>query len=332
MNKELRDIIKEKAYTLGFSLVSFTDSKVSNEDIKSYENWLSKKLNADLAYMENKSPRKDLSEILQNVKSVITLATNYNKEESPLKKNHLKIAKYAYGRDYHKFIKKRLKELESFIKKLFPEIHTRSFVDAVPLLERAFAKKSGLGIIGKNSCLITKEFGTFVFLSEILCDINLGEDAAESGSRDFSVCGSCTQCIDSCPTKAIISPGVVDATRCIAYHTIENKGEIPKDIEEKIRKSKYLFGCDICQNVCPHNACKPYSNDPEIQAKIAGDQLEISKLSFIKNEEEFLETYKGSPLMRAKLKGIKRIINLHIKPSENKAQKRKTHPKDDSSI
>ncbi|MDX9970521.1 MAG: tRNA epoxyqueuosine(34) reductase QueG [Candidatus Gracilibacteria bacterium] len=334
MNKEIRELIKEKAMSLGFNLVSFTDPEISTQDIEAYEDWLSKKRNADLVYMENASPRKDISEILPGVKTIITLATSYNSEEKPLTPGNLKIAKYAHGRDYHKFIKKRLKDLESFLRILFPEINTRSFVDAVPLLERSFAKKSGLGIIGKNSCLITKEFGSFVFLSEILCDINLGKDKLSNQDRDFGICGACSLCIDSCPVKAIISPGVIDATRCIAYHTIENKGEIPQELGEKIRDSKYLFGCDICQKVCPHNAFKPYSKDLEITKKIAGDQIEISKIENIKTEEGFAEIFKGSPLMRAKLKGLRRIIALHSKKVllENKAQKQKTHPKADLNI
>lgn len=335
MNKEIQNLIIEKAFSLGFSLVSFTSPKVADEDIDAYEKWLSNKYNADLAYMENSKPRQNTSEILKGVKTVITLATNYNKDSTPLKKGFLKIAKYAQGRDYHKFIKKRLKKLEEFLKILFPQMKSRSFVDAVPILERAFAKNSGIGIIGKNSCIITKEYGSFVFLSEILTDIYLGENTALSENKDFSICGSCSLCMDFCPTKAIVAPGVIDASKCIAYHTIESKKPIPEKFVSPIKNSKYLFGCDICQLVCPHNAGKPISQDPEICNNIAGDQLEIDKLRKLKTEEEFLNNFKGSPLMRAKLKGIQRILDIHSSPlasPENIMPKQKTNRTNDSSI
>lgn len=313
MNTEILELIREKALSLGFSMLGFANAKISPKEIKHYESWLENNLHAELSYMENVSPRKNTEEILVNAKAIITLATNYNIHQKPLKKDSLRIARYAHGRDYHKFIKKRLIALEKFLKTIIPEINTRSFVDACPLLERAFAKESGLGFIGKNSCLITKDFGSFVFLSEIICDIDLSSSCKSRKhiKNDFSTCGSCTLCMDSCPTKAIIKPGVIDANRCIAYQTIENKEEIPEELKPAIKSSKYLFGCDICQSVCPHNSFKPETKDPEILKPIAGDQHKISDLEKLKNEEAFLEKFKGSPLMRAKLKGVSRIIKLH---------------------
>lgn len=313
MNNEIEKIIIEKAKSLGFSLVSFTDIDLSKEQISAYKKWLEKGLNADLHYMENFGPRENMEKILNNAKTVICLATNYNTPKTVLKKGELKIGKYAYGRDYHKFIKTRLKKLEEFLKQLFPNISTRSFVDACPILERAYARKSGIGFVGKNSCLITKEFGSFVFLSEIICDIKFRSSCKKNHhlEKNFSTCGSCTLCIDSCPTKAIIASGVVDASKCIAYHTIENKGETSPSILKVIKEQKILFACDICQEVCPHNYSKPYTKDAEILKKIAGSTISVSELKTIKTEEEFLAKFKGSPLMRAKLRGLKKIIDLY---------------------
>ncbi len=164
-----------------------------------------------------------------------------------------------------------------------------------------------MGFIGKNSCLITKDFGSWVFISEIITTIDFETKIKkENSSYPFSICGSCRLCIDACPTGAIIAPGVIDSNKCLSYHTIENKGEIPQKIQQAIKTTKRVFGCDICQEVCPHNQCPIISKDADLVKKIAGDQVDADKIIKMKDDQEFLDTFAGSPLMRAKLKGLKR--------------------------
>ncbi|MDD3861659.1 MAG: DUF1730 domain-containing protein [Candidatus Gracilibacteria bacterium] len=379
-------MIKEKielhAKSLGFDLIGFTDVEVEKEPLEFYKNWLKKKYQGKMEYMEKLPARKDLSKILANAKTVISLGMNYYYEQKPLKSGFGRVARYAYGRDYHKIMGKKLKALEAFIKTLSPTAKTKSFVDTGPILERSFAEKAGLGVIGKNSCLITKEFGSWVFLAEVITDLELVEKQTErvflkkpcrnfehhacekfaraykldranfatvlektlAQADQFPLCGTCTRCMDACPTKAIIAPGVIDARKCISYLTIENKKQIPKKFHDIIRKTRKLYGCDICQEVCPHNrrasvipatsvipakggifskslpgqASKvltgeksPAGNiEPLLSRKIAGDSLNLKKILAIKSDAEFLSLFAGSPLMRAKRKGLQRNAKI----------------------
>jgi epoxyqueuosine reductase len=296
------------AKELGFDLVSFTKPAAPKESIKVFEKWLEEGNEASMEYMKKIDERKDLKKILKNAKSVIALAVNYYYDQTALKKEHGRIARYAYGRDYHKVIKKNLKELERYILKEWPSAETRSYVDTGPVLERAFAQKSGLGVIGKNACLITKEFGSWVFLAEIITNIDIPSEFISDYSKTeaFKLCGNCRKCMDACPTGAIIAPGVIDSRKCISYNTIENKGEVPPEIAEKIKQTKRIFGCDICQEVCPHNIAlkKPIKIN-----KIAGDQVSFKKIKSMKTDEDFLKAFATSPLMRAKRKGLLKTIN-----------------------
>lgn len=327
--KELKTQIESFAKSLGFDLVGFTIPKIAPSQIKTYKNWLKKNHNANMKYMEKTSPRKNLKEILPNAASVIVLAKNYYYDQNPLKRGHARVARYAYGRDYHKTIKKKLIELEKFIQSLKPsKIQTKSYVDTGPILERALAQQAGLGAIGKNSCLITKKFGTWIFLAEIITDLELldkkniaQEEKLSPGTllKPFPLCGTCTRCIDACPTKAIIAPGIIDARRCISYLTIEHKGKIPPPLAKIIKEKKLLFGCDICQEACPHNQArqKPLNSSPprggetshslpQEAQKIAGDQLPLKKILAIESDQQFLKTFAGSPLMRTKREGLHR--------------------------
>ena len=382
-------MLKEKiiayAKSIGFDLVGFSSAEANKENLKFYKSWLEEKRHGEMAYLEKITPRKNLQKILPGAKTVISLGMNYYHEQKPLKKGFGRIARYAYGRDYHKIIGKKLKQVEEFIKTLEPKAclpclagrravgmaETKSYVDTGPILERSFAEKSGLGKVGKNSCLITKEFGSWVFLAEIITNLEIVNRQAgqifskklcrnfESGLQtdekfarsytldranlatvlektsaqpEFPLCGSCTRCIDSCPTQAIIAPGVIDARKCISYLTIENKKQIPRKFHEAIKKSGRLFGCDICQEVCPHNcrarhaspgahsSCPrapllPLSipsraNSPSLLSwanfYTADNQLNLKKILSIKTDQEFLKTFAGSPLMRAKRKGLQR--------------------------
>jgi len=328
--KNYRNRITQFAKRQGFDLVGFSKPAIDSRYLKAYKKWLGASAHADMSYMEKSAPLSDLSLILSGAKSVIVFGMNYYRPQSPLRSGHARVARYAFGRDYHKIISKKLKNIENFIK-TFPSknpIQTKSYVDTGPILERAFAEQSGLGTIGKNSCLITKEFGSWVFLAEIITTLEISPPPRETASSvksvtghtfpnlstrvenqpRFHLCGRCTRCIDSCPTKAIIAPGIIDARRCIAYHTIENKGKIPPSLAKKIKTSRRLFGCDICQEVCPHNIArqKPTTHKDLTQPKIAGDQLSLKKILSMKSDEQFLKTFAGSPLMRAKLRGLKK--------------------------
>lgn len=323
MKNRLRQLIVEQAKKLGFDLVGFTGAQIDEKHKKALKSWLKNRYEGRMAYMsesEKIAKRFDLEKILPGAKSVIVLAMNYYHEQKPLTAGFGRIARYAYGRDYHKIISEKLKILEDFIKKIgkeylpATEILTKAYVDTGPILERALAEQSGIGVIGKNSSLITKEFGSWVLLAEIITNIDLTDELGKrSPSKDnFSACGICTRCKKACPTGALIAPGIIDARRCISYLTIEHKGKIPKKLAKATAKTRRIFGCDICQEVCPHNISrqKPTNHKELTEPKIAGDQLELEKILNIKTDDAFLKLFAGSPLMRAKRKGLQRNANM----------------------
>ncbi len=331
------------AKELGFDLIGFTPVEIEPKYIKAFKKWLKNGNEAEMEYMRDISSRKNLRKLLPEAESVIVLGVNYYQKQPKLKKGHGRIARYAYGKDYHKIIGKKLKELEKFIQNLkIPDkklstsdiltiktshpptnpslIVTKSYVDTGHILERAYAVQAGLGFIGKNSCLITREFGSWVFLAEIIINRHVAKRSAPIVSNilrqqnsQLSPCGLCTRCMDSCPIQAIIAPGVIDARKCISYNTIENKGKIHSKISAQIKKTKRIFGCDICQEVCPHNIAKQKSitsQSPLSTTPIAGDQISIKKILSHKTDQHFLETFAGSPLMRAKRKGLQRNAKI----------------------
>jgi len=301
----LKDEIINYAKGLGFDLVKFTIASVNSASVKAFHSWLSNKYQADMKWMEN-SKRDDFLQIVPSAKSVICLATNYYRKQVDLKPYEGRVARYAYGKDYHKIITKRLKKLEAFILEKAKDQGIKAYVDTGPVLERGLAMQAGIGNIGKNSCLITKEFGSWVFLSEMITTLELEPDIVyeEHANTLFSVCGSCTACIDACPTGAIVAPGVVDSSKCISYLTIENKGEIPLKFRKLISKTKRLYGCDICQEVCPRNK-EDAKETSSFREPIAGDALNLKEMSII-SEQDFKEKFAGSAVMRAKQKGMKR--------------------------
>lgn len=310
----MNEKIIEFAKSLGFDLVGFSSAKIEDKYLEAFEDWIDNGREAKMEYMQKIEQRRDLSTLLPGAKSVIVLATNYYNEQAPLKEDYGRVARYAYGRDYHNVIGKKLKKIEAYIKELSPEAETKSYVDTGPVLERALAEQAGLGRIGKNSCLITKDFGSWVFLSEIITTLDLAlpqpekPHAFNTSANSFNVCGGCARCIQACPTGAIIAPGVIDSRLCISYLTIENKDEIPPEFANAIKKSKTLFGCDICQEVCPHNQKrqKPTTHGDLQDPAIATDQLSLSKIASIKTDIEYIETFAGSPLTRPKRHGLQR--------------------------
>ena len=298
----LTNDIKTKAKTLGFMSCGISKAGFLEEEAPKLEYWLNKNMNGEMSYMErNFDMRLDPTKIVEGAKSVISLTYNYYAEKT-YKDSNFKISKYAYGDDYHFVIKNKLKDLFEYIKEKTGDINGRVFVDSAPVLERAWAKKSGLGWIGKNTNLISKKNGSFFFLCEIILDLELEYDHI-----DTDHCGSCTACIDACPTNAIVEPYVVDGTRCISYYTIELKNNIPD--YAKNTYDDWIFGCDICQDVCPWNRfSKPhkeplFNSDDEFLSMNKNDWIEMTK-------ETFNKVFKNSAIKRAGFDGIKRNIEF----------------------
>ena len=272
------------------------------EEAPRLENWLNKNMHGEMAYMENHfDKRLDPTLLVPNSKNVISLLLNYFPSEVQVE-NTYKISKYAYGTDYHFVIKDKLKQLMHFISEEIGEVHGRAFVDSAPVLDKAWAAKSGLGWIGKHSNLLTKQLGSFYFVAELIVDLDLEYDTPVTDH-----CGSCTACIDACPTNAIIADRVVDGSKCISYYTIELKNEIPTS--EKGKFEDWMFGCDICQDVCPWNRfskshSEPLFNPhPELLAMTKKDWEEIT-------EDVFQKLFKKSAVKRTKFSGLKRNINF----------------------
>ncbi|RYD80754.1 MAG: tRNA epoxyqueuosine(34) reductase QueG, partial [Sphingobacteriales bacterium] len=241
-------LIKDEAQRLGFSFCGVSKAEFLEEEAPLLERWLKNGMNGKMQYMENYfDMRLDPRKLVDGAKSVISLMLNYYPKEKQTADSHYQISKYAYGRDYHKVLKGKLKQLLQFIQTEIGEVNGRAFVDSAPVLDKAWAKKSGLGWVGKHSNIITKQQGSYFFIAELIVDLELDYD--EIPVKDF--CGTCTKCIDSCPTNAIVSPQIVDGSKCISYLTIELKEQIPEEYNNKFKN--WVFGCDICQDVCPWN-------------------------------------------------------------------------------
>ena len=266
------------------------------------ENWLNNNRNGQMSYMENHfDMRLDPTLLVDGAKSVVSLLLNYYPEQLQ-NSDSFKISKYAYGEDYHFVIKDKLKEFLYSIQSNVGEVSGRAFVDSAPVLDRAWAAKSGLGWIGKNSNLITQKVGSFYFIAELIIDLDLEYD---NPTTDH--CGSCTACIDACPTEAIVSPYVVDGSKCISYFTIELKENIPTEMRGKF--DDWAFGCDVCQDVCPWNRFSKAHSEPLFNAN--PEMLSMSKKDWIEvTEETFRAVFKKSALKRTKFQGLKRNIDF----------------------
>ncbi len=273
------------------------------EEAPRLEKWLESRMHGNMSYMENHfDKRLDPRLLVDGAKSVVSLALNYFPERTQIDDTY-KLSKYAYGEDYHFIIKYKLKELMKFIASEIGEVGGRVFVDSAPVLDRAWAKKSGLGWIGKNANLINKEVGSFFFLAELIIDLELEPDGPV---KDY--CGTCTACIDECPTDAIPEPYVVDGSKCISYLTIELKNEIiPKEFQGKMED--WMFGCDICQDVCPWNRFSTPHNEPLLNPK--PNLLGLNKKDWEDlTEEVFRDLFKKSAVKRTKFDGLKRNIGF----------------------
>jgi epoxyqueuosine reductase len=300
-NRKNTQLIKTEAKRLGFLSCGVSKAEFLEEEAPRLEKWLKQNRHGEMKYMENNfDKRLDPTKLVEGSKSVISLILNYFPSQLQLDTKAPKISKYAYGSDYHFIIKDKLKKLLSFIQENIGEVHGRAFVDSAPVLDKAWAAKSGLGWVGKHSNLLTKQVGSFYFIAELIVDLDLDYNITTTDH-----CGSCTACIDACPTQAIIKPYVVNGSQCISYYTIELKDEIPNSVKGQF--DNWVFGCDICQDVCPWNSFSKPHKEPLLEPH--PDLLSMTKNDWYDlTEDVFKKIFKNSALKRAKFSGLKRNI------------------------
>lgn len=304
--KNYTELIKNEAKRLGFISCGISRAEFLEDEAPRLEKWLKMKMNGEMKYMENYfEKRLDPTKLVDDAKSIISLTYNYYPEDLQ-NKEAPKVSKYAYGMDYHYVIKEKLNFFLTFIKDKIGDVHGRAFVDSAPILEKAWAAKSGIGWVGKNSNLITKQVGSFYFLAELIVDLDLDYDTIESDH-----CGQCTACIDSCPTEAITEPYVVDGSKCISYFTIELKENIPQEFKGKF--DDWVFGCDVCQDVCPWNKFSKPHKEPLFQS--SSELMKMSRDEWNEiTEETFNKIFKNSAVKRTGYKGLTRNLNFIKSP------------------
>jgi len=297
-------LIKDEAIRLGFMQCGIAKAGFLEEEAPRLENWLRNNHHGQMVYMENHfDKRLDPRLLVDDAKSVISLTLNYFPTEQQSDPDAPKISKYAYGADYHTVIKDKLFQLLNFISENIGDVNGRAFVDSAPVLDRAWAKRAGIGWVGKNSNIISKKSGSFFFLAELIIDLDLAYD--DPFATDH--CGTCTKCIDACPTDAILSPFVIDANKCISYLTIELREEIPQGFGEKM--DNWMFGCDICQDVCPWNSFSAPHTEPAFQPN--ENLLQMKREDWLDiTEEVFQKIFKNSAVKRTKFKGLTRNIDF----------------------
>lgn len=302
-NKERHTkLIKQEAKRLGFLSCGISKAGFLEEEAPRLENWLNKNMHGEMAYMENHfDKRLDPTKLVEGAKTVISLLLNYYPEATQ-EDGTYKLSKYAYGQDYHHVIKSKLKALQEYIQQEIGAVHGRAFVDSAPVLDKAWAAKSGLGWIGKHSNLLTQQIGSFYFIAELIIDLELEYDTPVTDH-----CGSCTACIDACPTQAIVDPYVVDGSKCISYFTIELKNELPDTMKGKF--DDWIFGCDVCQDVCPWNKFSQphqeplFNPHPELLTMTKQDWQEIT-------DDVFKKVFQKSAVKRTKYEGLSRNIKF----------------------
>ena len=294
------EIVIEKAREIGFDLIGFSKADILEKETGNLNIWLEKKNQAGMKYMEkNIDKRKDVDLILPGAKSVISLGLNYYTDHQyTAEPGTGKISRYAWGKDYHLIIWDKLELLEEELKIIDPAFESLSYVDTGPVMDKAWAVKGGIGWMGKHTNVINKEMGSWFFIATLITNY---EFTYNTPVADF--CGTCTACIDACPTKAIVDEYVVDSNRCISYLTIENKGDIMQEFKDKF--DNWIFGCDVCQDVCPWNTkFSEVTPEPDFQP-LAKTELSLDRVMEMKNEE-FKKQFEISPIKRAKLRGLQR--------------------------
>jgi epoxyqueuosine reductase len=297
--------IKEKAREVGFDLCGIAPA-ADHPELGFFREWIDRGYAGEMGYLARSADKRtDVRAVLPSARTVIVTATVYNTDRpystECADQDRAHIARYAWGDDYHDVIGRRLEALVAWMREASPEpFDARAYVDTGPVQERVYAQYAGIGWIGKNTCVINPERGSWIFLSEIICSLPLEIDAPS-----FDQCGTCTLCIDACPTRAIVAPGVLDSTRCISYLTIELKGDIPATLAPSI--GNHVYGCDVCQEVCPWNAAPAVSGDPAWQPRAAWDGAGLQELSS-RSDETLRAAMRGSAIRRTKVAGLRRNL------------------------
>ena len=296
-------MIKQKAKELGFDFCGIAQAEFLEQEAPRLEKWLKDQMQGEMSYMANHfDKRLNPCLLVEGAKSVVSVLLNYYPKEDLAREDNFKVSKYAYGVDYHFVLKEKLKNLLAYIREEIGEVNGRAFVDSAPVMDKVWAAKGGLGWIGKHSNLLNRKMGSFFFIGELIIDLALAYDAPIG---DY--CGTCTRCIDACPTDAIVSPYVVDGSKCISYFTIELKSEIPQEVKGKFEN--WIFGCDICQDVCPWNRFAKPHQTPAFEP--SDEFKNISKKDWLEiTEEVFQKVFRSSPLKRAKTKGLQKNISF----------------------
>lgn len=297
-------LIKTEAQNLGFMFCGIAKAEFLEDEAPRLEAWLKQGMHGEMQYMENNfDKRLDPRLLVDGARSVISLSLNYYPEQGQYDALTPKISKYAYGSDYHHVIKHKLKQLLKLINEQIGEVNGRAFVDSAPVMDKAWAKKAGMGWVGKNTNLISTKTGSFFFLAELIVDIDLEYDIPATADH----CGTCTRCIDACPTEAIVAPYIVDGSKCISYLTIELKNEIPSEFRGKM--DNWMFGCDVCQDVCPWNKFSVLHQ--EAAFKPHNDLLTMNKRDWEDiTEDVFQKVFKNSAVKRTKFIGLKRNLDF----------------------
>jgi epoxyqueuosine reductase len=311
--------IRSKSSELGFDVCGIAPA-VNHPELRFFRQWLDRGYAGEMAYLHRSADRRaDVRHILPSARSVIVTGTIYNVDRPYSTEcadpSRAHIARYAWGQDYHGVIEARLDALVAWMREAASEpFEARRYVDTGPVQERVYAQQAGVGWIGKNTCVINPALGSWLFLGEIICSLPLEPDAPS-----FDQCGTCTLCLDACPTQALVEPGVLDSTRCVSYVTIELRGTIPEPMRPGI--GTHVYGCDVCQEVCPWNAAPPASTDPAWQPRPAWDMrttLELARMS----DGELAAAMRGSAMQRAKVDGLRRNIAVALEsacgPARNK--------------
>jgi epoxyqueuosine reductase len=301
--------VKAKALELGFDVCGVAPA-ADHPELKFFSEWLSRGFAGTMGYLTRSAERRrDVRHVLPSAQSVIVTGTVYNTNRpysvASADPDRAHIARYAWGDDYHEVLSRRLEALVAWMREQHPQpFDARPYVDTGPVQERVYAQHAGVGWIGKNTCVIHPQLGSWLFLAEIICSLPLATDVPA-----FDQCGTCTLCLEACPTRALVAPGVLDATRCISYLTIEHRGDIPEKLGADI--GRHVYGCDICQEVCPWNQTAPASDQPEWQPRPVWDAPGVAQLSAL-TDAELDAALKGSAMSRAKPAGMRRNVRIAL--------------------
>jgi len=309
--------LKAHARELGFDACGIAPA-AAHPELRFFREWLDRGYAGEMGYLHRTAERRaDVRNVMPSARTVVATATVYNTARPYSTEcadpNRAQIARYAWGDDYHEVIGARLDALVAWMRERSPEpFEARAYVDTGPVQERVYAQHAGIGWIGKNTCLINPELGSWVFLGAILCSLPLEIDLPS-----LDQCGTCTLCLEACPTHAIVAPGVLDSTRCISYLTIELRGDIPHEHEPAI--GSRVYGCDVCQEVCPWNAVAPQSDDPAWQPRPAWDVVDLATLA-ARTDDELVAGLRGSPMRRTKAQGLRRNVQIALANAEKAAK------------